>query len=779
MGVSGLRRSRCWLGAAGALLAFVASAAPVVAQPEVRVIGRDTRGGGSPSLAMEALEPYFDSGPVHEALRNLERGRASRAIGDLQAWLGSSPQGPERDGVRFALGHALVLAERWQEAIDTLDGCVSERSLFEDYCLYAAAQAQHALGRYSEAEASAGAVHQSAVHGPRARHLQAQALLDGGRADQAVSALLQFLVTWPEASYRRDVEFDLARAYEVAGEPDEAARVYQRIALVNPGDAAERRAQAAIAALRPQLTEEVRREVENASAAQSLQRAQVLFDRHRSEQVISLMEPIVARGARGGETTCQGAYLIARSLTKLRRHTDSVPWYTQVVDHCADEDLRIKALYNLGRGLWNANRNQEAFDTYRRLWTDYPAHSYADDAMTFGARVLRNMGRDADAAELLRLQISNYPQGDMLADAVWLLMAERYAASDFRGAIRLAEELGARSGESDLYTRGRLGYFRGRSLEQLSLVGEARAQYVEVLRAHPMSWYALMALNRLHTLAPVEAATLMATLRTPTPETEAQITLRPPALRQDPTFRLGVEFLRLGLFGMAEAEFRKLSRQWANEEDIGWIVSWLYDRAGAYHLSHHTPGGRTALTLWYPSEGNQDRWEISYPRPHWELVSRFAAERELDPFMVYAIMREESGFRADIESWANARGLLQLMHGTANDMAALTGRGSVTTQQLFDPDINVELGTMYMRRLGALFGNHPAMIIAGYNGGQGNVRNWLRARGAMPLDLWVEEIPYAQTRDYVKRVTMSYWVYSWLYGGADAWVQLPFDLSRL
>ncbi len=102
--------------------------------------------------------------------------------------------------------------------------------------------------------------------------------------------------------------------------------------------------------------------------------------------------------------------------------------------------------------------------------------------------------------------------------------------------------------------------------------------------------------------------------------------------------------------------------------------------------------------------------------------------------------------------------------------------GSVRARDLFDPETNIQLGTRYMRRLGDLFEDHPCLIIAGYNGGQGNVRSWLRQRGEMPLDLWVEQIPYAQTRHYVKRVTMSMWVYDWLYGEEDGLLLLGSDL---
>jgi soluble lytic murein transglycosylase len=760
----------------GLLLLLPQSAA---AQDGVRVVPRDTRTSGDPSIAMEHLEPSFGAEPqMQEALRNVDRGRGGRSHATLAAWLERNGADRRAHGVRFALGRSHVDAERWSEASQVLAECIAEGGLFEDYCLYDAARAAFEQQRLEQAEALAATVREEAVLGPRSRYLRGRALAALTRCSDAAEVFEAFLSTWPQASYRRDVEFDLAATYRACERWDDAARIYHRIALLHPGDAAETRAERELAAIRDRLSSAVRTQVTNRSAAELVQRAQVLFDRHRSEQVISLLEG-VASGTDGGEAWCQANYLIGKSYTKLRRHGPSIPSYEAVVGRCQDEDLIVKGLYNLGRAYWNVDRNQEAYNTYERLWRDFPSHSYADDAMLYGVRVLRNLGRTRDASALLARLLETYPTGDMYPDAVWMLLSEAYAAGDFRGANQFAEERGARTGETDLYTRGRIAYFRGRALEQLSLVTEAKAVYESVVRTHPMSYYALLSLNRMGRLNAPQRDALLEELRQSSERTEDRIRIRPPEVREDPFFRRGMEMLQLGLFGMAEAEFGKLSSRFRNDPEVGWLLAALYDRAGAYHLSHHVPGDRQGLNLWYPAGENVERWQIAYPRPWWDEVSRFAQERNLDPWMVYAIMREESGFRPEVESWANARGLLQLMLPTAEDMARLTGRGSVTAQQLFDPAINIELGTMFMRRLGDLFDNHPALIIGGYNGGQGNIRNWLRARGSMPLDLWVEEIPFAQTRNYVKRVTMTYWVYRWLYGEGDAMVELSFDLSSL
>lgn len=769
------------------LLLAVAPVAPAVAQPApetpegTRTVRRDTRRGGPPTLQMEALQPITDDPELLEALVSLGDGDPTLALDTLPGWIEEHADTELAENLGFAMGYAQYLDEQWETALDTLGACAADSDLFADYCLYWAANASFEQGRYTEATALAESVASDAVLGPRSRWLSGRALASQGDHGAAVERFESFLGDYPEAAYRRDVEFDLAAALVESGNEEDAARLYHRLAILNPGSDTETRATRLLEGIRDELPASVRDEVFNTSLSETVERAQVLFDRHRSDQVVELLTPVMNNSAASAETVCQAAYLVGKSLTKLRQHTDSVAPYERAVEACAgtSEETRVKALYNLGKALWNADRDDDAVAAFASLWTEYPDNSYADDAVLLAARVRRSQGRDADSAGLLRQQIDSYAHGDMLGEAVWLLMSRDYAAGRYREAIAFAESIGSRTGETDRYTEGRVAYFRARSLEQLSQVSDARAIYEEIVRSHPMAWYSLLALNRLLDLDEDSARELVQSLREESSSTESAIELRPPELQQDPFFRRGTTFLRLGLYDLAEGEFGKLRSRYPNEPDIEWVLAMLFDRVGAFHISYHMPGGREDLGLSYPAGSNLERWEITYPRPYENHVPRFAEERNLDPNLVYAIMRQESGFRADVESWANARGLLQLMIGTARDMARLTGRGTVSERQLFEPAVNIELGTMFMRTLADSFEDHPALVIGGYNGGGGNIRSWLRDRGTMPLDLWVEEIPYEQTRNYVKGVTTTYWTYTWLYGEGDGWVSLPYDLSGI
>lgn len=758
---------------------MVAAGAQCWAQ-EVRTVSRGERGGRAPGLAVEQLSPITDDEGLMEALVALGEGQPALALEEIPVALESAPAASQ-EPLQFALAYAYFASGRWSDALEPLAACSREQNLFADYCLYWGAQSAFEREDFATAQTLSSMVAWDAVYGPRSRYLSGRSLAMVGRHGEAVDVFVAFLADHPDAWYRRDVEFDLAASYEATGDWDEAARIYHRIALLNPGSDAETRATDALNSLSSNLSAEVRAEVMERSASEEVERAQVLYDRHRSEEVIAMLQPIVDDPETPARTRCHAAYMVGKSHTKLRHHGDAVAPYEVAVEAClnTDEDERVRALYNLGRSLWNIDRNEDAYLTYERIWEEHPTSSYADDAFVYAARVRENQGRSSAMEQLLAEQMVRYPDGDMLGEAVWLLMARHYRAGRYESVLDLAAGLDGRTGETDRYTRGRTRYFAARSREYLGEGAAALDEYEAIVRAFPMGWYALLSLNRLLDEDEERARALVAELRTESETTEEVIELRPPELQQDPFFRRGTTLLRLGLYELAGGEFDKLRSRYSNEPDIEWVLAMLFNQAGAYHLSYQMPGGRGDVELAYPAGSNLERWRIAYPRPYESTILRYAGERDLDENLVYGIMRQESGFRADIESWANARGLLQLMQSTANDMARLTGRGSVSSRQLFNPTINIELGTMFIRRMSDHFDQHPAVVIASYNGGMGNVGRWLRERGELPLDLWVEEIPYAQTQHYVKGVTTTYWVYAWLYGEGDPWVALPFDLSGI
>ena len=165
-------------------------------------------------------------------------------------------------------------------------------------------------------------------------------------------------------------------------------------------------------------------------------------------------------------------------------------------------------------------------------------------------------------------------------------------------------------------------------------------------------------------------------------------------------------------------------------------------------------------------------WEIAHPRGFRDLVEGWANKRSIDPHWIWSIIREESGFNPDVESWANAIGLMQIILPTAKSLVRGTDH-KPTPDNLRRPEVAIELGSKYLAKL---LRQHPVLPLAssGYNAGGGAVKRWRREFGDVELDLFVERIPYREARGYAKRVTRSVARYTWLYGGER---MLPLDLS--
>lgn len=156
-------------------------------------------------------------------------------------------------------------------------------------------------------------------------------------------------------------------------------------------------------------------------------------------------------------------------------------------------------------------------------------------------------------------------------------------------------------------------------------------------------------------------------------------------------------------------------------------------------------------------------WRASYATPFRETVYDAVQRYPIDPAFVYAIMRTESGFQEDAVSRAGARGLLQLMPYTATGIAAHIGQPPPSVDALFDPAVNIPLGVAFLALAHQEFG-HPALAAAVYNGGPDQVARWLARFGHLEPDLFVERIPFRETRDYVKRVSEAAAIYRALEG---------------
>lgn len=152
---------------------------------------------------------------------------------------------------------------------------------------------------------------------------------------------------------------------------------------------------------------------------------------------------------------------------------------------------------------------------------------------------------------------------------------------------------------------------------------------------------------------------------------------------------------------------------------------------------------------------------LSHPMPYQNSVMSYSRNVGIDPAWAYGIMRQESRFQPSARSGAAASGLMQIIPGTANQIARGLGE---RTGDMGNPDTNIRYGTWFLSDLAGKSDYQIAVATAGYNAGPGAVRRWLPTHGPIGADQYVEAIPYSETRDYVKHVMENATIYSTLLG---------------
>jgi soluble lytic murein transglycosylase len=225
-----------------------------------------------------------------------------------------------------------------------------------------------------------------------------------------------------------------------------------------------------------------------------------------------------------------------------------------------------------------------------------------------------------------------------------------------------------------------------------------------------------------------------------------------------------VELLRLGFPEAVSSELLAVNRTQLPAENIRLLVH-LLSHAGDERSAHAV--ARVALRRDLSGRITPETrpvWEVAYPNAFRELIEKHTRAAGVEPDLLQALMREESALDPKALSWAGALGLTQLMPSTAQAVARQLKLKKVSTQALLEPDLNIKLGAHYLGSLIKSFSGHTPFAVGSYNAGPNAVNRWRAERPGMPLDAWVEEVPIAETRGYIKRVLRSYNTYQLLYG---------------
>lgn len=593
-----------------------------------------------------------------------------------------------------------------------------------------------------------------------ARELHALALVRAERADDAEPLLRALLDEAPSDAAQASVAMPLAELYAARGAPVEAVRLWRRVSLLSPlsraGRDAEARARTALAALSPAQ----RAEVGEPAIGDSMERARVIAAAQRHGEAAAAYGAIV-ESTEEPALRCEARLGQARALYSARERRRAAPMLATIADDCDAPEVRAWARYLAGKTYQHLDEHDRAIAQYGALEREVPAHSLADDARFRAALVDLDRGDLVAMTERLETLPEAYPAGDMHGEARFLLAWRARSEGRLEDAKGYLEaSLAAGPGESAEDVRGRAAYWHATVLHELGQTEPAREAWTGLVAELPLSYYSQQAMVRLGELGPAALESARASLGA---RGEPAITFPWRDELDTPAFARAIELFTVGEIDEARGELRWIYEETATrDEALRWIEAALLDRVGAYSTTVYLTRRELSAFLERPPTGEHyARWRIAYPAAYAPLIDRVAEERTLPPAMVRAIAREESSFRPDAVSVAHAYGLVQLIVPTARRFGRTVGMDA-TAQTLTDPQVNVTIGSAFMKWLWDRYESNPAVLPSAYNAGQGATDRWLRERPGLRLDEWIEEIPYDETRRYTRRVLQSWGTYAWL-----------------
>jgi soluble lytic murein transglycosylase len=613
-----------------------------------------------------------------------------------------------------------------------------------DYAKYYAGLAQLRLGQAADARGTLESIVSAKPEG----YIGIGAALAAGEAaeavvDYAAAARWYERLAADQAAVSEEILTRLGRAALAAGDRRKAAdaylRVYYEFALTDAATAAAPE----LASLSDQL--------ERTSYTSDLGRAQMLFGARRYTEARAAFADL-QRLAEGDDkelvdlrvAECdynQKRYAAARDgvrpyLEKAARKAEAKFFYLSAIRELGDHDEYVALA--------------------RALVSEFPDSSWAEEALNnLGTHyILAN--EDELAAQVFREAYEKFPSGSRAERAAWKYGWYEYKTGNYAETVRVFESAAAQFPRSDY--RPLYLYWASRAHGHLGAAAQADARLRLVYTDYANSYYGRLAERQLSRRAGVPPTDDR--VRTPS---QPPSTVAPgrPLVPTEPLIRL---LLANGLYDDALNELRYAQRAWGSSAPIDATIAWAYHQKGelrrAITLMRRTyPQHLTASGQALPS----DILQVIFPLAYWDSIKKQSALRGLDPYVVAALIGQESTFDPGIKSAANAWGLMQIVPATGRRLARSLGIRRFTTAMLTDPDINIRMGTLYFSRLTGQFGG-AAYALASYNAGESRVVRWKAERPGLDDDEFIDDIPFPETQNYVKRILGTAEDYRLLYG---------------
>lgn len=691
------------------------------------------------------------SSDLRPLAQELLRTRTAQAYANVEAYARKHDGETAGALAWLVIGYARQQDNQHAPAIMALKNADANAGELSDYVAYFLARSYQAQGEHRQVVATLRTLDTrfaDSLYAADAALLYADALLATGDMASAVSILGKY-----RTASRPQFDLMLGRAHAAAGDLKSAVEAYRRIYYQTPylSEAAE--AARAITALGK------RGKVTPATFTQRKLRADKLAERRRYREAADEYRALLKDAPAAEATEVRLALGIA--LQGANRKSDARDALEKVRGLTGEEEAR-RLYYLLEASRPDVN---EVAALVSRLRTNHSGSPWLEEALLSTANMHLLRKDYAHAIGFYRELSTRFPKGKYGDYAHWKASWLTYRGGDREQAKQLFEQHVERfPGSSDIMAAM---YWRARLAEEDKQADLARAYYQKLSERFRYNYYADLARERLGTMGGAGSA------KPPAP-VEPLFRAIPPAQRPR-QFSIGnfpagnvraQKSLLLQNAGLTEFALRELQAAvsdggtaWATHELVR-----LHQENGRYDQAMRVL--KTVASGYFSYNFDQlprPFWEGLFPRVYWTELKRHSEDNQLDPYLVAALIRQESEFHAAAVSRANAIGLMQVLPSTGRNLAREARVRPFSPAMLTVPQVNLQLGTRYFRKMLDRYDGVLEYALAAYNAGPHRVDAWLANAQYGDVYEFVESIPFTETREYVKSIRRNVSVYQELY----------------
>ena len=650
---------------------------------------------------------------------------------------------------RFLRGYLFFGGGAYTEAADALNQrVIGESSALGDHALFYRAESEAGLGSARDAArdySRVGEQYPDSLLSHDATIKGAEILIQLGDPKKAIDVLKPMSDAMDgEAMYL------IASAIEKLGDTGSAVKLYRAVYFKRPATRSSDRVIERLTALNADPAEQPGSFEEETSRADAFFDAKQFAESARAyDRVIALFKPAATNDAI--------SLRLGISLLNNKQPVLAAPPLSRVSEKNAG--AHAEALYQQAEAFLRAEQSGPSTVITDQLIARHPKSKWAESALYSLANYLNKKGRAAEALVRFRQLLANFPNGEYAPEATYSLGWHAYKTRQFSDASRMLEQHLAKYRYPSSKFLGEAGLWAAKSEELTGAKSRALALYDLVAERYRYGYHGYIAGRR--------AAALRAANPALKPE-EAKPGSELGRIKENLLYVDKVQenwnaadsrrvdraddLEIIGLTDLAVRELNDELKAFPSSPKLNLRLAQTYARRGdTFQATLILRRGYPDLYSYRESDLPREAWEVFFPLRNWDAIKQEARRYGVDPYVAAGLIRQESVFNPNAISRVGARGLMQLMPGTAQLIAKRQGGDKITTADLYNPVLNIKLGMGYLADMMGQFGR-VEYAAAAYNAGPGRAKQWIAERGSSDIEDWIESIPFTETRAYVQGV---------------------------